>query len=447
MNSNTPRGKAAAREIFRRTLASVDVHAALNRCMALSGDEMRCGGTVARLGRYRRIMAIAIGKAAAPMAATLREILAPEFATEGIIVAPPGAGAGKAQSIETSAGWKVFAGGHPIPNRESFAAGRAILDAVSGAGKETLIIFLLSGGGSALAELPLNNAISQSDFEEMNRALVTCGAPIEAINVVRKHVSALKGGRLAAAAPEAMKFTYAISDVPMGHETALASGPTLPDPTTMEDARRVIREHDLRGKLPRSVVELLDGNSAPETPKPGDAAFAHSAFHLALSPRDLEHAAHQAAASLGYATLCDDTTDGWPVERAAGHLLAQLSAHRAANPGRKVCVYAGGEVASPVTGDGMGGRNSAFVLACVEKIAGGDLAVLSAGTDGIDGNSPAAGAVADGESLARAQEAGLSANDFAARSDAFTFFDRLGDTIVTGPTQNNLRDLRVLLAE
>jgi glycerate 2-kinase len=432
-------GKAAARHIFERTLAAVDVHSALFRGLARAGDTIRCGDSVACLTEFRRILAIAIGKAAAPMADALCAILAPDFRAQGIVVAP-------SAPVGLPPDWRVFVGGHPIPNDASFSAGRAILDELAQADQHTLIIFLLSGGGSALAECPLDGRISQTDFQQLNRALVNCGAPIEEINIVRRHVSALKGGRMAAATA-AVKFTYGISDVPTGHEAALASGPTLPDPTTIADALRVIEQHNLRGALPKSVLALFDDDALPETPKPRDAAFARSAFQLVLGPHDLLHAAHQASEGAGYVTLCDDSTDGWALEKAAQHLLGQLEKVRAANQRRKACVIAGGEVSSAVTGDGSGGRNAAFVLASVEKIAGAPITVLSAGTDGVDGNSPAAGAVADGETLARAQLAELWPREFAQRSDAFTFFERLGDAIMTGPTGNNLRDLRILLSE
>jgi hydroxypyruvate reductase len=159
------------------------------------------------------------------------------------------------------------------------------------------------------------------------------------------------------------------------------------------------------------------------------------------------HAAHHACEAAGYVCVCDNSTDNWPVEKAADYLLAQLAAHRNANPGRPVAVLADGELSSPVAGGGIGGRNSAFVLACVPKVAGENITVLSAGTDGIDGNSSAAGAVADGETLARARAAGLDPDDFFRRSDAYNFFAALGDAVVTGPTGNNLRDLRILLAQ
>ncbi len=185
----------------------------------------------------------------------------------------------------------------------------------------------------------------------------------------------------------------------------------------------------------------------PETPKADAAAFRNSHFLLLLGMDDLFHPAHHAAEAKGFIACCDNATDDWPVERAAEYLLEQLEALRTMHAGQRVALIADGEVSSPVTGNGIGGRNSAFVLACVEKIAGKRMAVLSAGTDGIDGNSPAAGAVADGETLELARAIGLDPTDALRRSDAFAFFSRFEDVIVTGPTGHNLRDLRILIAE
>jgi glycerate 2-kinase len=280
--------------------------------------------------------------------------------------------------------------------------------------------------------------------------LVTCGASIDEINAVRKHLSAVKGGRLAVAARAAMKITLGVTDVPEGQESALASGPTLPDPTTVSDACDVVRRYDLFSKLPPSLrTQFEHPDSMPETPKAGDPAFdsGRAVFQILLGRHDLFHAAHHASESAEFVTVCDNTTDNWPVGDSVDFLLAQVVALKKANPGKSVAVIADGEVSSPVTGDGVGGRNLAFVLDSVKKIAGQKLAVMSAGTDGVDGSSPAAGAVADGETLARAQLLGLDPADYFQRSDSYTFFRALDDTVETGPTGNNLRDLRVLLAE
>lgn len=435
--------KQGAQRVFRETLAAIDIPAALQRKLARSGPRIQAGDASVDLRDFNTILAIAYGKASFAMAEGLTQVLAPEFRAEGILVVPA------APPCELP-GWKVFVGGHPIPNVASFAASRAILDRLARCDQRTLIFFLISGGGSSLVELPLDPAVTLADFDQLHAALVTCGAPIDEINAIRKHLSATKGGRLAAAAPLSMKLTFAISDVPQGQESALASGPTLPDPTTVRDAERVARQYDLIPKLPASLRAAFDNQTLRETPKAGDPVFARSHFELLLGLHDLMHAAHHACEAEGYVCLCDNSTDNWALEKAADYLLgllqAQLEAEEKSGHARPVAVLADGELSSPVMGNGLGGRNSAFVLACVPKIAGKNIAVLSAGTDGIDGNSPAAGAVADGESLDHARAAGLDPSDFFRRSDAYSFFARLGDAVVTGPTGNNLRDLRILLA-
>jgi glycerate 2-kinase len=432
--------KAAAEQIFRHTLAAIDIHDALERRLDRRGPLIAAAGADVDLRAFDEIVAIAFGKAAFSMAQALSKILAPEFAVQGIVVGPD------AQRRPLT-GWAAFSGSHPLPTEESFKAGSAILDRLSKCGHKSLVIFLISGGGSSMVESSLDPSLKLDDFRALHSVLVGCGAPIEEINVIRKHLSASKGGRLTAAAPRSLRLTYAISDVPQGHETALASGPTLPDPTTVADANAIVARHGLLSKFPTQVRALFESGGLHETPKHGDAVFATNHFFRILGEHELLHAAHHASEAAGFHCLVDQLTDSWPLEKAANHLLDLLENLRADNPGKRVALFAGGELSSPVTGDGIGGRNSAFVLTCVPKIAGKKIAVLSAGTDGIDGNSPAAGAVADGETLSAAAAAGLAPADFLARSDAYSFFSRLGDTIMTGPTGNNLRDLRILLAE
>jgi glycerate 2-kinase len=220
----------------------------------------------------------------------------------------------------------------------------------------------------------------------------------------------------------------------------------LPDPTTWSDTEKILDDYALRDKFPGAFHRWVTRGALPETPKSGDPAFNNAHFSIVLGLDSLFHPAHGSAEGAGCIACCDNATDDWPVDRAAEYLLAQLAELHSNNPKRRVAVIADGEVSSPITGNGIGGRNAAFVLSCVEKIAGRKIAVLSAGTDGIDGNSPAAGAVADGDTLARAHAVGLDARDAFQRSDAFTFFNRLDDAIIIGPTGNNLRDLRVLIA-
>jgi glycerate 2-kinase len=432
--------KQLARLIFRETLAAIDIAAVMQRKLRVAGTMLHCGDTAVDLRAFSKICVVAIGKAAHAMLGGLCAVLPPEIEIQGIASAPT-------LPAQPVAGIRYFAGGHPIPNAESRQAAESILSFLEECDKTTLVFFLLSGGGSALVELPLDTRLTLEDVQQFYRTLVTCGAPIGAINAVRKHLSAVKGGRLAAAAGRATKITLAVTDVPAGQESALASGPSLPDPTTTCDVERILAEFKMLQQLPAAVRRCVEEGRIRETPKENDPAFANAHFVLLLGMDDLFHPAHHASEAKGFLTCCDNSTDDWPVEKAAEYLLAQLRGLQAANPSRRVALLADGEVSSPVTGDGVGGRNAAFVLACVEKIAGGRVAVLSAGTDGIDGNSPAAGAVADGKTLERATAAGFDPGDAFRRSDAFMFFGGLDDAIVTGPTGNNLRDLRVLLSE
>lgn len=433
-------GKQRARQIFQGTLAALDIPSVMQRKLTLDRNSLLLESGCISLPEQLALYVVAIGKAAHAMVAGLRDVLPEKCKFRGVVAAPTPPSA----PVE---GLQYFVAGHPNPNQSSWQAAEAVLAVLRQADERSLVFFLLSGGGSALTELPLIPGMGLKDLQAMNHALVTCGAPIEAMNTVRRHLSAIKGGRLAAAAASATKVTFAITDVPAGKEHALASGPTVPDPSTVADVARILDEYRLREKLPRNAIRWLDEGKMPETPKPGDPAFRNAHFELLLGMHDLFHAAHHVAESHGYLTCCDNSTDDWPVHKAAGALLQKLEEWQLENRGQRVALIADGELSSPVTGSGLGGRNAAFVLACAEKIAGRKITVLSAGTDGMDGNSPAAGAVADGETLGRATQLGLRCGDYFQRSDAYTFFAKLDDAMVTGPTGNNLRDLRILLVE
>ncbi|MFY9730946.1 MAG: DUF4147 domain-containing protein, partial [Candidatus Acidiferrales bacterium] len=369
--------KETALRVFRETLAAINIQAALERKLDCDGKSVRVEGRTIKLADFSEFVAIAIGKAAFPMAEALVNVLPSNCSPEGVLVAP-------AAPAHILPRWNTFIGGHPIPTEASFIAGRAILERLARCDERTLVFFLVSGGGSALVEQALDPSVSEQDFEKLNQVLVTCGAPIEEINVVRKHLSATKGGRLAAAAPSSTKITLGVSDVPQGYESALASGPTLPDPTTVADAHGVVARYHLLPALPASIREIFEKQRLRETPKESDPAFARAHFSLLLGTHDLLHAAHHALESEGIYCIADNTTDNWPLEKAADHLLGLLESTKSSDPKQRCAIVSGGEVSSPVTGDGMGGRNSAFVLACVPKIAGKNITALSAGTDGID---------------------------------------------------------------
>jgi glycerate 2-kinase len=432
--------KQLVREMFRQTLSSIDIAAVMERKVRFEHNSLVLPSCCVGLAGISRIVVIAVGKAAHAMVDGIVSILPPGTMVEGVVAAPKEPGA-------PISGLQYFVAGHPIPNRDSLRAAEAVLRLLRTCDQHTLVFFLISGGGSALLEFPLDPSLTLEDVQAVHHALVTCGAPIDAMNAVRRHLSATKGGRLALAAGAARKVTLAVTDVPTGKLAALASGPSLPDPTTIADVQNIFAEYKLLKQFPISIQKWLSAGLMPETPKPSHPAFSDAHFELLIGMDDLFHAAHHAIEAHGYVTVCDNSTDDWPVEKATNNLLIQLESWSRENPGQRVAVVADGEVSSPVTGNGVGGRNSAFVLACVEKIAGRKMTVLSVGTDGIDGNSPGAGAVADGDTFERAKSLGLNPHTYFQQSDSYSFFAKLDDVIVTGPTGNNLRDLRILLAE
>ncbi|MGA2846216.1 MAG: glycerate-2-kinase family protein, partial [Candidatus Acidiferrales bacterium] len=275
--------KQTAQRLFLETLSAIQISTALARKLNREGSVIHAAGATIDLRKYKEIVALAFGKASFAMAKALSDNLEPEFRVEGILVGP-------VSPPSDLPGWKSFVGGHPIPTAESFAAGRAILDRLGRCDDRTLIFFLISGGGSAMVEQPFDENITLGDFQKLHHALVTCGAPIEEINVIRKHLSATKGGRMATAAPRSLKITFAISDVPEGQESALASGPTLPDPTTSQDAERIARHYGLLAKLPASLHASFERHALSETPKGDDPAFGRSHFELLLGTHDLTHA-------------------------------------------------------------------------------------------------------------------------------------------------------------
>jgi hydroxypyruvate reductase len=307
-----------------------------------------------------------------------------------------------------------------------------------------LVIFMLSGGGSSIVEKPIDDEISLDDLIATYRALVHSGAPIAEINAIRKHLSAVKGGRLAQSAFPAQQVSLLVSDVPDSVPDALASGPTMPDSTSVEDCYRIAEKYDLLKQFPPSTRELFERHAIEETPKSDDPVFHKSRWWTILSNQSAIEAANGAAERAGFIVHVDNSCDDWDYAKAADFLLNRVRELR--KQFSPVCLISGGEVTVKVATGGIGGRNQQFALACAEKIAGENIIVLSAGTDGVDGNSPAAGAIADGTTLERARQAGFDPRTALEKFDAYPFFRGLGDAIEVGPTGNNLRDLRILLA-
>ena len=430
----------AACDIFRHALAEASIAKAFARHVHCERGVLRVCEDLYHLHAYSRVLVVSIGKAGHTMVEALTQQVGESFldtSLEGIV----------AISVEPSAqvrGFRYFRGGHPTPNAESIHTANAIRKALDAQTAASLVIFLISGGGSSIVEKPIDDEISLDDLIATYRALVHSGAPIAEINAIRKHLSAVKGGRLAQAAFPAQQVSLLVSDVPDNTPDALASGPTMPDSTSAEDCYRIAEKHGLLPQLPHSTRELFERRALEETPKSDDHAFYRSRWWTILSNQTAVEQATAAAERAGFSVHVDNSCDDWDYERAAEYLLTRL--HELRKKSERVCLISGGEVTVKVTDGGIGGRNQQFALACAAKIAGENITILSAGTDGVDGNSPAAGAVVDGTTAERAQSKGLNIRATLERFDAYPFFNALGDAVETGPTGNNLRDLRILLA-
>lgn len=427
--------RETARSIFQQALAEASISKAFARHVDCDRGVLRVREDLFDLHSYSSVLVVSLGKAGHTMVEALAERVGASL--QGIV----------ASSVQPSAqvhGFRYFRGGHPTPNTESIRAASAMLKALEAQPASALVIFLLSGGGSSIVEKPIDDEISLDDLVATYRALVHSGAPIAEINAIRKHLSAVKGGRLARAASPAQQVSLLVSDVPDNMPDALASGPTMPDSTTVEECYRIAEKYDLLQQFPQSARELFERHALEETPKSDDPAFHRARWWPVLSNQTAIEEASVAAERAGFAVEVDNSCDDWDYERAADYLLQRVRELR--KRCSSVCLISGGEVTVKVVNGGVGGRNQQFALACAGKIVDEDIAVLSAGTDGVDGNSPAAGAVVDGSTLERARERGFDADSVLGKFDAYPFFHALGDAIETGPTGNNLRDLRILLA-
>jgi len=440
------RMRDVAREIFTSALKNASIESAFARNLHCERRVLRIGDDLHDLDAYNRVFVVSIGKAAHTMAAALEAQVGTGL--EGIV----------ASSVEPTSqvrGFRYFQGGHPTPTAESIRAADAILKSMTALDSASLAIFMISGGGSSIVEKPVDEDISLPDLAATYQTLVHSGAPIAEINAIRKHLSAVKGGRLAQAAYPAQQVSILVSDVPDNTPDALASGPTMPDSTSIHDCERIAAKYNLLDQFPNSVANLFRQHALDETPKSDDPAFVRARWWTVLSNQVAIDEAAVAATRAGFAVEVDNSCDDWPYDKAAGYLLNRLRELR--SKVSRVCLLSGGEVTVTVRNGGTGGRNQQFALACAEPISGHDITVLSAGTDGIDGNSPAAGAVVDGTTVDRAGrlEGCPTSRDFRdvgcipqalSTFNAYPLFDALGDTVITGPTGNNLRDLRILLA-
>jgi glycerate 2-kinase len=431
--------RKSALEIFHATRASIDVESVVSDFVALDGNSLKVGNEDLRLDSYGSIIAIGIGKACQAMGRALSNTLG-ERLSAGLIATSSIVG-------DVPEGFEVFLGGHPVPTEASIeAASRAIEILKASDSDRTLVLFLITGGGSAVFEKAIDPSITLADLRSLNSTLVGCGAVIGEINTVRRHLSAVKGGRLAEAAPRSRQISLYISDVNDNDLSTVASGPTLPGSASLDDFHRVIEKYSLLSKLPPSVVTLINAGKVHSLPMI-DASLKRT-HHLLLDNRRALLTAKGIAEQMGFVVeIAEDLVEADVAVLARTHLERILKL-KAQYRDRPVCVLSGGEAICPVRGTGQGGRNQEFVLRAMLEPAlqdRDDIVVLSAGTDGIDGNSPAAGAFGDHSMLRGADAVGFSPREYLENSDSYTLLKKLGGTIVTGPTGNNVRDLRVVL--
>src|SRR5271167_4266805 len=385
-----------------------------------------------------RTVVVGAGKAAASMARAVEAHWPAERPLSGLVVTRHGHGVGPLARIE------VIEAGHPVPDAAGQAAAARILNLVRGLGPDDLVLCLISGGGSSLLSLPAPG-IELADKQALNRALLRSGASINEINCVRKHLSAIKAGRLAAAAAPAQVVSLIISDVPGDDPSVIASGPTVPDATTLADARAVLERYGI--DAPLSVeARLADPNA--ETPKPGDPVFARTATRIIAAPQASLEAAALVARKAGVEPLIlGDSIEGEAVEvgRVMAGIARQVALHH--EPAPPPCVLiSGGETTVTVRGHGRGGRNVEFQLALAIELNGlPNVYALAGDTDGVDGAEEVAGAIVAPDTLARAQALGISAKARLADNDGHGFFEALGDQVITGPTLTNVNDFRAIL--
>jgi glycerate 2-kinase len=434
--------RAHAREIFLAGLKAADPLDAVKKSVRLRNDHLQVANRSYPLSRIRHLFVTGCGKAAARMALAIEDLLGDRVA-DGLVVIKYGHDL-PLQRI------KVVEAGHPIPDEAGLGGARQIVELVRAAGENDLVLFLISGGGSALFPGPADG-LTLADKQRTTQMLLQSGATIQETNAVRKHISKLKGGRFAKLVAPAHLVSLILSDVVGDSLEAIASGPTVGDATTYADCLEIVQRYDLREKIPDSVVNLLGRGAqgaVDETPKPSDAVFQKVQNVVIGSNQTALKAAKLQAEVLGYHTqILSSSIEGESRAVARSHSALVKEIALTDKPVRRpACVISGGETTVTVRGDGLGGRNQEFALAAAIQIDGLDGAVvLSAGTDGTDGVTDAAGGVVDGSTIQRGRARGLDAAAFLTRNDSYHFLKATKDLLITGPTFTNVMDLQVML--
>lgn len=428
--------------IFNKGLEAVEPGLALKQCCRREGDNLFIGNRKYNLSGIKNIFVTGAGKATAPMAAAIEDILG-ENITRGIINVKYGhtANLNRIRLIEA---------GHPVPDKNGMQGADEILDLAEGAKKDDLVICLISGGGSALLVLPAEG-ITLKDKQDTIKILLSCGATIHEINTIRKHISKIKGGRLARAASPATMVSLILSDVVGDDLDVIASGPSVPDPSTFEECLEIFKKYKLTKNIPKTVVSHIRkgaSDKVPETPKGGDRAFKNTYNLIVAGNMEAINAARVEAEKTGYNMLVlSSMIEGETRDVAKVHTAIAREILKTGNPlPPPACILSGGETTVSITGSGLGGRNQEFVLAASIDIAERkNIVVLSGGTDGGDGPTDAAGAIADTNTFKRAESMGLNPLNFLLNNDSYHFFKQLDDLLITGPTNTNVMDLRIIL--
>ena len=428
--------RLAANAIFGEALRAVEPDAAIFDSVRIEDSRLIVCDTSFALSSFANVFGISIGKASQRMSYAVAKVFGDRY-VDGVLSGP-----------RKSSHWASFQGGHPLPNQESLAAARAAIHLLEAVDHEnSLIVFLISGGGSAMFELPIDDEITLEDLQSANKILVGCGASISEVNAVRRAFSAVKGGRLANFAPKSWQLTFIVSDVPKGEEHNVASGPTWPPPADSSSAPEVVARYELAKQLPSSIMRAIENAPSACNDSHGDRRK-----HFVLLNNDTAlDAAVNAARDSGFVTeLARDIADD-PIEDGCEKLLTRLINLRSQNPDSIVCLISGGEFACPVRGDGVGGRNSETALRLAmavdkDRDRYGEFVALCAGTDGVDGNSVAAGAIADSRTMKRARTMFSEPSHLLDNSDSASLLNALGDAIETGLTGTNVRDVRILIS-
>jgi hydroxypyruvate reductase len=441
----SPHGQRVAR-ILAAALEAVDPARAVEKYLLRDSNQLIIGDQVYYLPDYDRIFLIGFGKASIPMGRAAVRILAEDL-TQGILISKeiPSASGFRDQSPVS-----LLEGGHPVPDQRSIQSAQNITEIVSSTTKNDLLICLISGGGSALLTYPVPG-LALDDIQHLTRALLSCGATINEINCLRKHLSQVKGGQLARLAAPAQVATLILSDVIGDPLDVIASGPFVPDPTTFSDALSILAKYQILEQVPNSIRTNLETGKVgriPETPKPNDPIFSNVQNLIIGNNYQAAQAALEHATQENFkAKLLTTYLQG--EAREVGRTLAAITKQAAVTGdpvSRPACLIAGGETTVTIQGAGLGGRNLELALGAVQELAGlQDVMLITLATDGDDGPTDAAGAVVTGESLLQATKLGLSPNQFLAENNSYHFFEPLGDLIQSGLTHTNVNDLVFLL--